>query len=63
MKVWWRYLEQVIHGVLIGGFTGVLAGCVEYGLFYLEAAPSGNPTKHYWDIVIPYAVIGLVGAW
>ncbi|VUZ86466.1 hypothetical protein MELA_02869, partial [Candidatus Methylomirabilis lanthanidiphila] len=54
-------LEQFCHGALWGGFIGILAGGMEYLLLYRRHAFSGDPTKAYWDILAPYAGIGLLG--
>lgn len=61
MKLSWTRREQFCHGALWGGFIGILAGGMEYLLLFLSQAFSGGLTKAYWDVLLPYAVVGLFG--
>ena len=56
-----RFPEQLIHGALFGGFFGTLAGGLEYVLLHANNAYIGNLAKFYWDIMVPYILVGLVG--
>lgn len=52
---------QICQGALLGGFIGVLAGFTEYIVLFLSQAFSGDLSRAYWDIVLPYAIVGLLG--
>ena len=61
MKLSWTRREQFCHGALWGGFIGILAGGMEYLLLFLSQAFSSGLTKAYWDVLLPYAIVGLFG--
>ena len=61
MKLFWTNFEQFFSGALLGGFVGVLAGFTEYLILFVGRAFSGDLTKAYWDIVLPYTIVGLLG--
>ena len=61
MKQSWNRLERFCNGALLGGFIGVLAGFTEYLILFVGRAFSGDLTKAYWDIVLPYTIVGLLG--
>jgi len=61
MKHSWTRFEQFCHSALWGVFIGILAGGVEYLLLYQRHAFSGDLAKAYWDILVPYAGVGLLG--
>jgi arylsulfatase A-like enzyme len=52
-------LEQLGLGVLVGALAGGIAGIVEYLLLMRDF--SGDPGRAYWNIVIPYLVLGAAG--
>ncbi|WP_337286660.1 sulfatase [Candidatus Methylomirabilis sp.] len=61
MKGVWTHFERLYHGAIWGGFIGIVAGGMEYLLLYRHQAFSGDLAKAYWDILTPYAVVGLLG--
>ncbi len=61
MRSFWRYLEELSHGGVLGGFIGLLAGCTEYLLFVSGTTYSGNLARAYWDIVLAYGIVGATG--
>jgi arylsulfatase A-like enzyme len=61
MKHSWTRFEQFCHSALWGVFIGILAGGVEYLLLYRRHAFSGDLAKAYWDILVPYAGVSLLG--
>ena len=54
-------VAQFCLGALLGGFMGALAGLTEYLILFFTRAFSGDLTKAYWDIVLPYTVVGFLG--
>ncbi|ETX00637.1 MAG: hypothetical protein ETSY1_10480 [Candidatus Entotheonella factor] len=54
-------LERGFHGALMGGFISIVSGYVEYVLIRMQNTYVGNLTAGYWDIMIPYALFGLIG--
>ena len=60
MKSSWSYLEELSHGALLGGLIGILAGYVEYLLFFYTTTYPGDLTQAYWETVIPYAILGFI---
>ncbi len=56
-----KMLEWMLRGALMGGFVGIVSGYVEYVLIRMNNTYVGNLTAAYWDIMIPYALIGLIG--
>lgn len=61
MKDVWTRVERLYHGAVWGGFIGILAGDIEFLSLYRRHAFSGDLAKTYWDILTPYAVVGLLG--
>ncbi len=56
-----QMLEWILRGALMGGFVGLVSGYVEYVLIRLHNTYVGNLAAGYWDIMIPYALVGLIG--
>jgi arylsulfatase A-like enzyme len=56
-----RFPEQIIHGALFGSFFGTVAGGIEYLLLHAQNAYIGISLKSFWDIMLPYTLIGLAG--
>lgn len=54
-------LERVCHVSLLAGLIGAFAGLGEYAYLFLNSAFPDNPFQAYWNIVLPYTIVGLVG--
>ena len=61
MKRFWTHLEQFSHGAILGGILGALSGLAECLVLFLGQGLSGDSSNAYWDIVLPYTVVGLLG--
>lgn len=61
MKKLWRYLEQWSHGVLLGACIGLLAGLIEFYLYFVGKDYAGNLAWAYWDTMLYYAIVGVIG--
>ena len=56
-----KMLEWVVRGALMGGLISSASGYIEYVLIRMSNTYVGNLTMGYWDIMIPYALVGLIG--
>lgn len=49
----------LFFGALCGGFIGAFAGLTEYLVLSCQQAFSGDQVKGYWDIMLPYTLVGV----
>jgi arylsulfatase A-like enzyme len=61
MKRLWSCVELLYLGALVGGFVGIVTGSAEYVYLFFGEAFSDNLAKSYWDIVLPYTLVGICG--
>ena len=54
------FLEQIIHGALLGGVFSATAAGIEYVLLHSQNSYIGNLTKAYSEIMLPYTLAGLL---
>jgi len=50
---------RLCHGALFGGLMGALVGLADYLSLFLRQAYSGDQARAYWDITLPYIIVGL----